>query len=195
MSASDPEVVVSHVSDLSSSKKPILFQSFLFLQADLLFLKWEFLMIVFNAEAILESSSSKFGKFLPAVDREDFNSSIESTICTSLTHNIASEGKSEQELTSVLKLNFQKINDMSGEFLKLKLRYLQSLLPNHRTLWNIHQQKGVHGRRPSFRHRHCSRAPNTFFTSCDKCPCTSLHWNRTCSTWSRGVKNSLIRCL
>ena len=36
MSASNPEVVVDHVSDLSSAKEPIFFLSFLFLQTDLL---------------------------------------------------------------------------------------------------------------------------------------------------------------
>ena len=51
---------------------------------------------LFSAEAIFASSSSKFGKFSPAIDREDLNSSTESTISTYLIHNIASEGKSEQ---------------------------------------------------------------------------------------------------
>ena len=37
MSITDSKVVVNHVSDLSSSKKPILVLSFLFLQTDLLF--------------------------------------------------------------------------------------------------------------------------------------------------------------
>ena len=36
MSSSNPEVVVDHVSDLSSAKEPILFLSFLFLHTDLL---------------------------------------------------------------------------------------------------------------------------------------------------------------
>ena len=35
MNASSPEVVVHHVSDLSSAKEPIFFLSFLFLQTDL----------------------------------------------------------------------------------------------------------------------------------------------------------------
>ena len=55
-------------------------------------LNWEFWMILFRAEAILASSISKFGKFFPETDREDFNSSNEST----MIHNIASDGKSEQ---------------------------------------------------------------------------------------------------
>ena len=62
-------------------------------------------MILFKAEAIFASSISKFGKFFPEADREDFNSYNESTISTTLIHNIASEGKSEQELTWVFESN------------------------------------------------------------------------------------------
>ena len=40
-------------------------------------------MILFKAEAILASNSSKFGKSYPGIDREDFDSSAESTISTS----------------------------------------------------------------------------------------------------------------
>ena len=54
------------------------------------FLKWVFWMILFREEAILASSISKFGKSWPATDHDDFNSSKESTISTSLIHNIAS---------------------------------------------------------------------------------------------------------
>ena len=64
-------------------------------------------MILFKAEAIFASNMSKFGKFLPATDRDDFNSSIESTISTSLIHNKASEGNSEQTVTWFLNLIFQ----------------------------------------------------------------------------------------
>ena len=53
-------------------------------------------MILFEEGAIFASNISKIGKLLPAIDREDFNSSTESTISTSLIHDIASEGKSEQ---------------------------------------------------------------------------------------------------
>ena len=42
---------------------------------------------------------SKFGKFFPESDREDFNSSNEATISTSLIHDIASDGKSELVVT------------------------------------------------------------------------------------------------
>ena len=56
-------------------------------------------MILFRADAILASSSSEFGKFSSAIDRDHFKSSTESTISTSWIHNIASEGKPEQEHT------------------------------------------------------------------------------------------------
>ena len=122
------------------------------------FWKWELLMILFKAEAILASSSSKIGKSLPATDLDDVDSSTESTISTSLIHNIASERKSEQELTWVLNLIFQYMND-DGEYIKLKFRYLLPFLSSHRILWDFHCQKRIHGSRPSFRHLHCSRAP------------------------------------
>ena len=91
MSASHSKVVVDHEGDLSSSLKPVLFLGFLLLDADLLLE----LMILFRAEAIFASSISKFGKSFPQTDREDFNSSKESTIFTFLVHNIASDGESE----------------------------------------------------------------------------------------------------
>ena len=62
-------------------------------------------MILFKAEAI-----SKFGKFFPAMDREDLNSSNESTISTSLIQSIATDGKSEQVVTWFLNLVFQHEN-------------------------------------------------------------------------------------
>ena len=54
----DPEVVVDHVSDLSSAKHPILFLSFCSSRLTF-FLKQEFWMIFFRADAILASSISK----------------------------------------------------------------------------------------------------------------------------------------
>ena len=68
-------------------------------------------MILFKAEATLASSISKVGNLSTAIVRDDFNSSTESTITTSLIHNIESEGKSDQELTWVLNLIFQNIDD------------------------------------------------------------------------------------
>ena len=67
-------------------------------------------MILFKAEAILASNISNLGKFLPAIDREDFNSSNESTIFTSLIHPTASDGRSEQVVTWFLNLIFQHEN-------------------------------------------------------------------------------------
>ena len=68
-------------------------------------------MILFRAEALFASSISKFGKFFPETDREDFNSSNEPTISTSLIHNIASDGKSEQVVTWFLNRIFHTQND------------------------------------------------------------------------------------
>ena len=64
--------------------------------------------ILFKAEAILASNISNLGNFFPSIDREDPNSSIESTISTSLIHNIASEGEAEQVVTWFLNLIFQQ---------------------------------------------------------------------------------------
>ena len=65
-------------------------------------------MILFSAEAILASSTSKFGIETPRIDDEDLNSSTDSTNSTSLIHCIASVGNCEQVHTSVLSLIFQQ---------------------------------------------------------------------------------------
>ena len=65
-------------------------------------------MILFSAEAILASSTSKFGIETAHIDDEDFKSSTESTISTSLIHCTASVGNCEQVHTSVLNLIFQQ---------------------------------------------------------------------------------------
>ena len=67
-------------------------------------------MILFSAEAILASSTSKFGFGKPLVDDEDYKSSTESTISTSLIHCIASVGNCEQVHTSFLNPIFQQAN-------------------------------------------------------------------------------------
>ena len=67
-------------------------------------------MILFSAEAILPSSTSKSGIEIHLVDDEDIKSSTESTISTSLIHCIASEGNCEQVHTSALNLIFQQAN-------------------------------------------------------------------------------------
>ena len=101
MAPSDPEVIVDQVSNLSAAKETVLFLGFLFLQTDSSF-ELELWMILFSAEAILASSTSKFGIEIPRVDDEDLNSS------TSLIHCIASVGNCEQVHTSVLNLIFQQ---------------------------------------------------------------------------------------
>ena len=65
-------------------------------------------MILFTAEAILASSTSKFGIEIPRVDDEALNSSTESTNSTSLVQCIASVRNCEQVHTSVLNLIFQQ---------------------------------------------------------------------------------------
>ena len=102
MAPSDPEVIVDQVSNLSAAKETVLFLGFCSSRLILL-LKWELWMILFSAEAILASSTSKFGIEIPRVDDEDLNSSY-----TSLIHCIASVGNCEQAHTSVLNLIFQQ---------------------------------------------------------------------------------------
>ena len=69
-------------------------------------------MILFKAQAILRVQHFELReKSLPATDREDFYSSTESTTSTSLTHNIASDGKSKQVVAWFLNLFFQYKND------------------------------------------------------------------------------------
>ena len=52
----------------------------------------------------------------------------------------------------------------SGEFVK----YLLSLLPNHKTLWNIHRYKGAHRREPSWQMSALELCFLFFFLSCHK---------------------------
>ena len=67
-------------------------------------------MILFSAEAILASSTSNSGIRIPLTDNEDFKSSTESTISTSLIQCMASVGNCEQVHTSVLNVIFQQAN-------------------------------------------------------------------------------------
>ena len=107
MGSSDPEMIVDQLGNLSTSKETVLFLGFLFLQTDFPF-EMELWMILFRAEAILASSTSKFGIEIPRIDDEDLKSSTESTNSTSLIHCIASVGNCEQVHTSVLNLIFQQ---------------------------------------------------------------------------------------
>ena len=79
-------------------------------------------MILFSAEAIFASSSSKSASIrIPPTEHEDFRSSTESAISTSLIHCKASVGNCELH-TSVLNLIFQQGN-VAGvvEFVKIKI--------------------------------------------------------------------------
>ena len=79
-------------------------------------------MILFSAEAILASCTSKFGIRIPLTDDDDFSSSTESTISTSLIQCIGSVGNCEQVHASVLNLIFQQGNvAWCGEFIKRKI--------------------------------------------------------------------------
>ena len=64
-------------------------------------------MILFSAEAILASITSKVSIEIPLVDDEE---STESTISTSLIHCIVSVRNCEQVRTTVLNLIFQQAN-------------------------------------------------------------------------------------
>ena len=55
-------------------------------------------MILFRAEAILASSTSKLGIGIPRIDDEDLNSSTESTNSTSLIHCIAPVGSCNKHI-------------------------------------------------------------------------------------------------
>ena len=84
MSASNSKVVTNHGGHLSSSYTPILFLGFLFFETDF---EERISDDLFQSSSNLGVQHFKVGKFV---------SSIESTISTSLIHNIAPEGKSEQ---------------------------------------------------------------------------------------------------
>ena len=100
---------MDQVSNLSAAKETVLFLGFLFLQTDSSF-EVRIMMILFSAEAILASSTSKFGIEIPRIDDEDLNSSTESTNSTSLIHCMASVRNCEQVHTSVLNLIYQQGN-------------------------------------------------------------------------------------
>ena len=94
-------------------------------------------MILLSAEAILASSTSKFVIEIPRIDDEDFKSSTESTISTSLIHCIPSVGNCEQVHTSVLNLIFQQTNVAGEGNLSKEIRNLESLLVCSIIIWRI----------------------------------------------------------
>ena len=65
MSTSDSKVVLDHESDLSSTKKPILFLSFLFLQTD-------FFLEVGILDDPVRPDSQKLRTQYPYIERDDF---------------------------------------------------------------------------------------------------------------------------
>ena len=137
-------------------------------------------MILFRAVAIFASSISMFGKSCPQTDRQDFNSSTESTISTSLIHNVASDGKSEQVVTWFLNLIFQHQERLwRREFVEMQLRYLLSLLSNQRVLRNMHGYWRTHSRRPSRKCRHWT--------------CFARHLLRKCS-WNWFCLSLCVSC-
>ena len=107
MAPSDPKVIVDQVSNLSAAKETVLLLAFCSSRLILL-LKCELWMILFRAEAILASRTSKFGIEIPRTDDEVLNLSTEPTNSTSLIHCIDSVGNCEQVHTSVLNLIFQQ---------------------------------------------------------------------------------------
>ena len=109
MSARNPEVVVDHASDLSSAKESILFLSFLFLQTDL-FLELGILDDLVQSRGNLRVQHFKVWESSLPIDCDDLRSSTDSTISTSLIHNVASEGELEQALTWVWDLTFHHEN-------------------------------------------------------------------------------------
>ena len=80
-------------------------------------------MILFSAEAILASNTSKFGIEIPRVDDEDLNSSTESTNSTSLIHCIASVENCKQVHTSVLIESYLPTSKCCwrGEYVEMKI--------------------------------------------------------------------------
>ena len=84
--SSDPKVIVDQVSNLSAAKGTVLLLGLLFLQTDPSF-----------EVRIMDDFCSVLKAFeIPLVDDEDFKSSTESAISTSLIHCIASVGNCEQ---------------------------------------------------------------------------------------------------
>ena len=158
------------------------------------FLKWKFWMIFFKEEAIFASSISQFGKSLNWARGVWFIHWIDHF------HFFETQQSIRGQIGTNSFLNFESYLPTSkswkcGEFLELKLRYLHSFLYNQRTVRNIHKKKESHGRRPSCKCRRWNCTAHSLFTSRDKSPCTSLHWDSTCGALIRRVKNYLIKCL
>ena len=98
------------------------------------FLNWEFWMILFRAEAILRVQHLEVWKILSTNWSQWCDSSTESTISTSLIHNIASDWKSEQAVTSVEKENFPNLKWLS----------IMEFVSDHAVLRYIHRNCRTH---------------------------------------------------
>ena len=138
MDPSDPEVIVDQVNNLSAAKETVLLLGLFCSSRLILLLKWELRMILFTAEAILASNTSKFGIEIPRIDDEVLTSSTESTNSTSLIHCIASVGK----LRTSTYLGLEPYLPASKgcwcwELVKVKIRKLQSLLDFTIIVWRV----------------------------------------------------------
>ena len=133
MAPSDLEVIVDQVGNLSTAKETVLFLGLLFLQTDSP-LNCELWMILFSAEAIRKSSTSKFGIEIPRIDDEDLNSSTESTNSTSLIHCIVLVGNCDLGLESYLPTSK---GCWRRDLVKVEIRNLQSLLVCPVILWIV----------------------------------------------------------
>ena len=127
MAPNDQKVIVDQVSNLSAAKETVLLLGLLSSRLILL-LKRELWIILFSAEAILASSTPKFGIEIPRIDDEVLNSSTESTISTSLIQCIASVGNCEKVHTSVEPYLPAGKGCWCREIVNVKIRNLQSLL-------------------------------------------------------------------
>ena len=179
MSASNPEVDVDHESDLSSSWKPVLSLGFLFLQTGLFFWSGNSYSHFVQAFQNFASDISKFVKFFPSIDREDFNSSNESTISDSLIHNKASDGKSEQVVTWCFE-SFSPIYENVEDAVNLCI-----CCSDICCLCTGNVEVMVDGLLANLGIGIVSGSQ--IFISCARISCTNMHWNRSCNTlvsWS-----------
>ena len=151
-------------------------------------------MILFQVEAIFASSSSKFGKLSPAIDRDDFNSSNESIISTSVIHNIATLGKTGTRTH----LDFESFLPTwkrwrCGGISQNQAPRFAVFADQRRNAWTwsfFWQEFMVDGLLAGI--GIAVALPIRWSPLSTGCPVlTYLHWNRTCGTWTRRVKNFL----
>ena len=177
MSTSDSKVVVNYVSDLSSSKKLILFLSFLFLQTDLLFE-----VGILDGFVQWRSTSRNWSRgfeFIHLIDHLHFFDPLHSL-----------RGKIGTRTRLGFESYLPKKWWWSGEFVELKPGFCSLRCPA------IEFCGTSTGKEEFMVDGFLSDIGIVIVLTCrDRSPCTYLHWNRTCSTWSHGAKNSLTKCL